>query len=128
MAKAPSSATWHPFIYSLIVGSVLLSLVAGGFLVTILKNKISAYNEANRAADRQATSALEATTPFPVGVNPKLKTITENPNVHNYLENFLAYDAVKPIRKNWWNQLTRTLTKHGWYQNLASPTSRIKFW
>ncbi len=120
-----TTASWHPVLYTGFVVAVLALLGAAAFVVIIIKNKEAAYREVSGVADLQSQSATQATAPFPISVNPANKTITEDPTVNTYLETYLAYEAVKPVRKNWWNQLTRTLTKHGWYQSLASPTTRI---
>ena len=60
---------------------------------------------------------------FPVGVNPVTKVITENPFVNQYYSESLASAATS--RDNWWNKVAAVFANKSWYQNLASPVSRI---
>lgn len=93
-------------------------------ITLVLANKQSVYHETIDTA-QSAKQTNEAPEPFPVSVNPDEERIVENPLVNSYLSTYLAYDAVKPVRKSWWHALTRTLANRAWYQNLASPISRI---
>src|SRR3989338_2729277 len=73
---------------------------------------------------------LEQTEPFPVGVNPNLKRITESNDVEDYFEENIAASDKKvrrhtALRTNWLFRTIVVLASFNWYQNLASPTSRI---
>jgi len=64
--------------------------------------------------------------PFPIGVHPAAKAITENPGVNTYLDSALSYTTQKdPIKNNWVGYTIAKLAQLDWYQNLASPTGRI---
>lgn len=122
--KTRDASSWHPIAYGSFVLLTIVAIGATAGTVIILKNKEAAYHEAETVRQHQAETA-DVALPFPVGVDPQTQTITEDPQVESYLTSYLAYDAVKPVRNSWWHQLTRALTKKTWYQNLASPVSRI---
>jgi cell division protein YceG involved in septum cleavage len=64
--------------------------------------------------------------PFPVSVDPQSKTITENPDVANFFSTQVASNHTKPAKnETWLALLTDSLLAMDWYQNLASPMSRI---
>jgi cell division protein YceG involved in septum cleavage len=87
---------------------------------------------------RTQTTALRETTDFsrasdttndhifPVGVDPETKTVTENPEIEYYLETFIASNHTPSELNNSWQQrLLARFALLGWYQNLASPISRV---
>ena len=63
--------------------------------------------------------------PFPVSVDAKKKTIVESPTVEWYVESYLSIDLEKPRRHRVVDRLLAEVAKWDWYQQLASPTSRI---
>lgn len=66
------------------------------------------------------------TASFPVGVDPAHKRIVENPEVDRYFaEYILARSSSTPSRTHWIRGVLAKLALRSWYQNLASPTSRI---
>lgn len=97
-------------------------LTAG--LVFLLSTKEAVFTEVSETIELNDTKET-APTPFPLSVNPATKTITEDPTVNSFLDTYLAYEAVRPVRTSWWHQLTRSLSTQGWYQSLASPLTRI---
>lgn len=121
--RKPVPRTRTMLRFTVFIVIALLTITASG-LILLLITKQSAYDEMAVATDTTRTTT-EAPLPFPVSVNPREKIITENPMVNSYLTTYLAYETVKPIRKSWLRQLTRSLAKKEWYQNLASPISRI---
>lgn len=98
---------------------LLLTLLAIVGTVALLKSKALVFSSVNQ---HEATTA-ETTTPFPVGVNVRTQIITENPQVNTYFYNTLANDPQS--KDNWWNQVASLFASKSWYQNLASPISRI---
>ena len=101
-------------IYFLVV--LLTALFLLGLAVLLQsKAKIFSYSEKNKTP--------ETATPFPVSVDPKLKTITDNPLADLYYQEKLA--AAPSAKDNWWNQVAGVFAAKSWYQNLASPVSRI---
>lgn len=66
------------------------------------------------------------TTTFPVGVDPAHKRIVENPEVGRYFaEHVSARSSAAAPRTSWIRNILSKLALKDWYQNLASPTSRI---
>lgn len=62
--------------------------------------------------------------PFPVGVDPETKTITEHPNIEFYQEYLFAneYDSSK---LSFLGRIQKRLLKENWYQNLASANTKV---
>lgn len=64
--------------------------------------------------------------PFPIGVDPRLKTITEHPSVDNFFaQNIDNKPLASRSKSTWFGTLLGKLTQSALYQNLASPTGRI---
>lgn len=72
-----------------------------------------------------ATTSSQSVEPFPVGVFPQTKEITEQPNVDDFLKTELLATSRRAPRNNWFSKLIAKITNKGWYQNLASPVSRV---
>jgi cell division protein YceG involved in septum cleavage len=97
---------------------VLLCVVAGTGLTLLLESKQHVFSEQTKT-----TITAPAQNPFPVGVDPIAKIITENQYVNTF-----AYDtlAIAPTRQGFWRErLVAFFFQREWYQNLASPVSRI---
>lgn len=109
---------------TLLVLLLIKCTLATGILLVLLATKESVFDEVSQL-EQPETSTAVIPLPFPVSVDPRAKTITENPSVNTFLSSYLAYEAVRPVRNSWWHQLTRKLASRDWYQNLASPVSRI---
>ncbi len=62
---------------------------------------------------------------FPVGVNTATKLITENPAVDLYVETYLSIKVADSRKKRFQDKLLAQIAKWDFYQNLASPVSRI---
>lgn len=64
--------------------------------------------------------------PFPFGVNPLTRAIKENPEVDTYFQNHITSATKDRSKLSWWERnITAKLALFDWYQNLASPLSRI---
>jgi UPF0755 protein len=64
--------------------------------------------------------------PFPIGVNPQIETIEENPAVDVFFDTEIDSDTKDNSKLSWWaRNIAEKLTMFDWYQNLASPISRI---
>lgn len=70
---------------------------------------------------RQTTASEVA--PFPVSVNTQTEEIVESPDFHTFYESTFAQTNTKPHKVI--GKFTAILSTKGWYQNLASPVSRI---
>lgn len=68
---------------------------------------------------------IELPEAFPVGVDPLRELVVENPNVDSFLEVHYSFNTDSKKEDGWFIKLLATLTRESWYQNLASPISRI---
>jgi cell division protein YceG involved in septum cleavage len=96
---------------------VLGSVAVSAMIVFLLQSKIHIFNQINVQAP------TEEVIQFPVSVDKYAKTITENPTVDTFLSGSIANKSNSS--DNWWNQVAAVFSTNGWYQNLASPVSRI---
>ena len=98
------------------LGVIILSITcASMLLVFILQSKIQIFNLSNQRVGNEKMA------PFPVSVDPRTKTIDESSFTNNHTGDSLA---VVP-RDSWWDRIVALFSKEDWYQNLASPSSRI---
>lgn len=101
-----------------IIGLVIVLTILACFgMVMLLQSKSLIFTMAEHTEEKART------TPFPVSVDPVAKIINEDPAVDTFFEDSLAR-AVNS-RNNWWNKLAALFADDDWYQNLASPVSRI---
>lgn len=105
----------------------LCAATSAGALYVIETKKI-AFEEAVMIADTveeesAPASVIEA---FPLGVNPTKQIITENDRVDTFFQTHLSSGAKKDSKVSWVKtHILSKLAKLNWYQNLASPMSRI---
>lgn len=110
---------WRPFLWCAVIFSVLLCIA----LVFIINTKTLALGEAS--ATTATTSDINDHI-FPIGVNPETKTVTENPKIESYIKTYVASNHTPTtIEDSWRSRLLAKLTQFDWYQNLASPISRV---
>jgi len=82
-----------------------------------------ALSQAVTAAPEKNIPAVEA---FPLGVNPLTQVITEHPSVDTYFDAHITSHTKKESKLSWLEKhFFSKLTTYDWYQNLASPISRI---
>jgi cell division protein YceG involved in septum cleavage len=62
---------------------------------------------------------------FPLGVDPIREVIVENPEVDAYFTSHISAQMKRTPREGWFNHTLALLAQFSWYQNLASPISRI---
>jgi len=68
----------------------------------------------------------ESSNTFPIGVNPRQKLITENPDVDTFFDAHVSESPLaRHIQSSWFTHIFAKLTLFETYQNLASPTGRI---
>ncbi len=109
---------WRPVIWCLTVSVVIVS----GTLLSLIDFKTSLFVAENLTTE-ETTAMLP---PFPIGVNPHNKTITEIPEVTTYMEHYVASNHLAPtFADSWVDRLALKLSNFDWYQNLASPGTRI---
>ncbi len=107
---------------------LLLGLVSAGF-VFILETKNVAFDQAAIPAIPLANSTdrknVDLPEPFPIGVDPRRESITENPAVENFVEAHLTSNHTgRETGHGWFTAILAELTQFDWYQNLASPSTR----
>lgn len=105
-------------IKSIIALTVSLAIACVIAFVFILESKDLIFSFAVNMQNQ--TEKIE---PFPISVNPETKTIVENNTVDFYYQNSLA--SAPNSSNNWWNKVAAFFADETWYQNLASPVSRI---
>ncbi len=93
----------------------------------IIETKESAFDvaltENNTAPEPQKANEV---LPFPIGVDPYIEKIVENPTVDTFFETELTSATKDRSKLSWWRRnVSAKLAMFDWYQNLASPVSRI---
>jgi len=110
---------WQRFFIRATYSTVLLgAFFVSMFIVLLLQSKIQVFN-----LFEYKKPVPETIEPFPVSVNSHTKEIIENPAVTEFLTETLA---INPKPKNiLLSQIAAVFASRNWYQNLASPVSRI---
>jgi hypothetical protein len=110
---------WRPLIWLAVLFSVIITIA----LVFIIGTKTTALGEipAQKLSEIEVNSHV-----FPIGVDPETKTVTENPDIETYLKTYIASNHTPTTLENSWRtRLIARLALMDWYQNLASPISRV---
>ncbi len=103
---------------------VLILLIAASLGITVLlKSKQSIFEQVVVVYPSGQAATTSTVTPFPVGVNSLTEEIIEDPTVESFFYESLA--NAPDSQKYWWNQVASVLSTKSWFQNLASPISRI---
>lgn len=106
-----------------ICGATVLTLFAMSIAaVVVLKTKELAFEAATPADGVYGALRPE---PFPVSVDPTNKTIVERPDVHAYHRLHLSGKSARSKEVGFLDRAVAKLAHLEWYQNLASPISRI---
>lgn len=103
------------FIRALSVLAVTLAILVTTGIGLILESKTYIYKSV-------VSPAPDTIEPFPVGVNAFTKTIVENPTLDGWSSPTLAGDT---NQTTWQRLVAAVFMNKAWYQNLASPVSRI---
>ena len=112
------------FARLIIWSGVIICVVAGSALLVILRTKIIAYETVTPATEVGTASSSQRV--LPLGVNPLTKTVTENPAIDSYIGTYVASNYTpNAAAGHWITRLTARLALNQWYQNLASPISRV---
>ena len=96
---------------------LVLLIAATAGIVLLLESKEVIYTY---SLEPSTTSTVE---PFPVSVNTVTQEILDNPAVETFYMDTLAQSNRSQDR--WWNQVAAVFSSQTWWQNLASPVSRI---
>ncbi len=111
-----------PRIRLLIWGLVFVLVLATIGLLLLLDMKVAAMATGTTPPQPEASTLP----PLPLGVDPVAKLIDENPEVDAYMAAFVASNHTKPtLEDSWFDRALARLSEHDWYQNLATPATRI---
>ncbi len=104
--------------------AVLLLVLNVGFFA--LRTSEFAFQTPTAEQSEEVATKNDRPIPFPLGVNPARKEITENANVDTYfIEQIASKNGSGGAHTTWLHKAIAKLALSGWYQNLASPTSRM---
>lgn len=103
--------------------AVLVVLSSGAVL--ILKTKEFAFLSAQTETSKDGALTETKIESFPIGVDSFKETITENPKVDVYFDTHISKSAANSRHVSWLSRAIGKFAQHEWYQNLASPVSRI---
>jgi len=123
MLQKPVTQSYSTLFRVLAGTALVFSIIAAAITLTLLETITTAYNEAS--PDNDAILQEAGPEAFPLSVFPSEKTITEIDDLLPYIDKDLADSTTKPIRTSWFQHLGRKLASVGWYQNFASPSTRI---
>jgi UPF0755 protein len=126
----PQKRSWSPLTKILVrTGySVFLLLFAAAAVCAlfIIETKETAFDLALIEHTQNSTQEETEARPFPIGVNPLVEKIEENPAVDTFFETELTSATKDRSKLSWWKRnISAKLALFDWYQNLASPISRI---
>jgi cell division protein YceG involved in septum cleavage len=106
----------------LIWTSVIFITASSIILLLLLDTKI----EAQSVVVNQLPDTTVTLTPFPLGVDPITENIVEDPSVETYLASYVASNHTpNRVHGGWFEQVLVRLANLDWYQNLATPATRI---
>lgn len=103
-------------IYIIVIILTVFSIIFIGVLAKSKNNIFSFSIEKNQ-------QKVETIEPFPVSVNLYTKVIATSTTANDFYLRTLANNSGSS--ENWWNKLASVFVSKSWYQNLASPVSRI---
>lgn len=116
-AKTKPKSLWMLRVLYILI---LLTVAAGSVaLSVVLQTKQQVFESA--PLEHKETVVVE---PFPISVNPMAKRIEANTIVDEYFTQTLALET-SPAQESFFARLTAKLANKRWYQQLASPVSRI---
>lgn len=126
ITPSPSPKLFRPSRKTALAGGLV---IIGGTLMilTIPKLLLAPYLQ-GEFTTTGTTTPVSTSTPaaFPIGVNPKTKTVTENPLITHYIGTIVASNHTSPsLAQNWFTKLAAKFAENEWFQNLASPISRL---
>jgi cell division protein YceG involved in septum cleavage len=120
----------HKIVVRVAYVLLLMLCVFGSFAALfVIETKQSAFDIALLDHTQIPTPQVEETIlvePFPLGVDPRIEAIEEQPDVEVFLETKITSLTKDRSSLSWWKRnITERLTLFDWYQNLASPISRV---
>ena len=107
----------------IVMGAVLaIGVVIAASAYIILQTKILALQSTHTDDIPTTTDTPE---PFPISVNPSTQSIETDPDRELYVETYARDYLTRRSSDYWFDQLLSRLSHLEWYQNLASPSTRI---
>lgn len=102
-------------------GTILLLCIATTAGISLLLETKKTVFETSTPEEKSV--AVVDNSPFPVSVDPETRTIIEADLLGNHIYETLAQEEAE--NNTWSAKVVAFLFKRDWYQNLASPVSRI---
>jgi UPF0755 protein len=119
--SSPQTSYWARITLGSLL-ALLALLSVGAYLV--LQSKISTFS-ANTQAVKRTTIDLPEIQPFPVTVNPLTKTFLSDPELQTYVQQYAAPHISNRSVDRWLDRLLAKASHWSWYQQLATPESRV---
>ena len=99
---------------------LLLCILTTAGIGLLLESKKFVFE--NTASEENSVEVIDSS-PFPVSVDPVARTIIETDLLGNHIYETLAQEEEE--QNTWQSKVVAFLFERDWYQNLASPVSRI---
>lgn len=110
---------WKRLMIRAFIGLAMIFTVGAALGIGLLiESKDQIFTQSSTTQEQTTTKE-----PFPVSVNSYTQVIDEDPLVDQFYTDTLANAPASS--NNWWNQVAAIFASRDWYQNLASPVSRI---
>jgi UPF0755 protein len=121
LLPAPKPTLFKPQMLMLVGAPLFAFLLCAGLLgYLVVQTREVAFDTSGSSSSQSKPGAV---TPFPVGVDPQTKTITESPNAETYLGEHSGQDSL--AQRSFIGHVMASLINFSWYQNIASPSGRI---
>ena len=106
------------------IGICLASLTTVvALFFTAVQIKLHTLDTIQRDASTAATALSPE--PFPISVNPQQQTITISSEQDDYVESYATQYLTQQTSERWFNEFISRFSHMNWYQNLATPHTRI---
>ena len=104
------------------VGIALALIVTGSALfLSIVYAKFYVI----QAIQKEAADTTYTVTPFPISVDPIAKRIDFDPTREQYIESYSTQYLTIQSSGRWFDEIVSRLSTVAWYQNLATPQTRV---
>ncbi len=103
----------------------LIFIITGAFCIAVITFGIYAVSLKYDETDTKTVTDNHLALPFPVGVSPKEEIIVEDPAVDIYVRQYLSINPDLRKKERFLDKLIYELAKLDFYQQLASPLTRI---
>lgn len=118
--RNPQTSHWIRVALGFLL-ALLALLSFGAYLV--LQSKLDAFS--STAMTPISDNALPDTTPFPITVDPHSKSFSQDPAMQSYVQEYAAPHISTRSVDRWLDRLLAQVSHWSWYQQLATPESRV---